>query len=25
LSGKSVRFVTTPVSPIRFNLEFTAD
>jgi hypothetical protein len=25
LSGKSVKFVTTPVNPIRFNLEFTAD
>ena len=25
LTGKTVRFVTTPVNPIRFNLEFTAD
>lgn len=25
LSGRTIRFVTTPVNPIRFNLEFTAD
>lgn len=25
LNGKTVRFVTTPINPIRFNLEFTAD
>lgn len=25
LNGKTVKFVTTPVSPIRFNLEFSAD
>ncbi len=25
LSGKTVRFVTTSVNPIRFNLEFTVD
>jgi hypothetical protein len=25
LNGKAVHFVTTPLNPIRFNLEFTAD
>ena len=25
LNGKSVKFSTTPVNPIRFNLEFTSD